>query len=258
MSTTGSPVRVHVDDGVGSVVLCGEHANAIDPALVAGLRGAFRELAGAPEARAVLLRAEGKLFCPGLDLQDLLALDREGMHAFMTEFGACVLEMFAFPKPVVAAVHGHAVAGGCVIALTTDWRLVRRGAWIGLNEVKVGVPLPYGVARLLRAAVAPSHLAEVALFGRNFRDEEALAAGLAHEVVDAEAFDGACRERLAEFLSKDSASLAATKRYLREEAIADMRANDPARLKEWLEAWFSPETRARVEAIAAGLSSGKR
>ena len=258
MSSTDSPVRVRVEDGVGVVTLAGDHANAVDPDLVLGLRRAYRELAADPAAGAVLLRAEGKLFCPGLDLQDLLALDREGMGAFMRDFGACVTEMFAFPKPVVAALHGHAVAGGFVLALTADWRIARRGAWLGLNEVKVGVPLPYGVTRLLRESVAASHRTEVALLGRNFRDEGALEAGLAHEVVDAEGFETACRERIAEFLSKDAASLAATKRYLREEAAADMRAHDAARLPEWLDAWFSPGTRGRIEEIVAGLSGGKR
>ena len=258
MASTDSPVRVRVEDGVATVTLAGDHANAVDPDLVAGLRRAYRELAQEPGVAAVLLRAEGKLFCPGLDLQDLLPLDRDAMAAFMRDFGDCVIEMFAFPRPVVAALHGHAVAGGCVLALTADWRIARRGAWIGLNEVKVGVPLPYAVARLLRESVAASHRTEVALLGRNFRDEAALGAGLAHEVVDAEGFEAACRERIAEFLSKDAASLAATKRYLREEAVDDMRANDAARLPEWLDAWFSPGTRGRIEEIVAGLSGGKR
>lgn len=258
MASTESPVRVRVEDGVGVVTLAGGHGNAIDPGLVAALRGAYRDLAADPAVLALLLRAEGKLFCPGLDLQVLLALDRDGMGAFMREFGDGVMEMFTFPKPVLAALHGHAVAGGCVFALTADWRISRRGAWIGLNEVRVGVPLPYGVARLVRESVAPSHRAEVALLGRNFRDEGALAAGLVHEIVEPERLEETCRERLAEFLSKDHAAIVATKRYLREEAARDMRAHDAARLPEWLDAWFSPGTRARIEAIVAGLSAGKR
>ncbi|HEX6852808.1 MAG TPA: enoyl-CoA hydratase/isomerase family protein [Candidatus Polarisedimenticolaceae bacterium] len=258
MPSSSVPVRAHVENGFGVVTLAGEHANAIDPDLVAGLRAAFRELARDPGAGAVVLRGEGKLFCPGLDLQDLLPLDRDAMAAFMADFGACVVEMFAFPKPVVAALHGHAVAGGLVLALTADWRLARRGVWLGLNEVKVGVPLPFGVARLLRAAISPSSLTEVALLGRNFKDDAAVAAGLAHEIVDAERFDDACLERIQEFLGKDAASLATTKRYLRESAVAEIRAQEAARLPEWLDAWFSPGTRARVEEIVAGLSGRKR
>jgi enoyl-CoA hydratase len=258
LSASEGPVRVRVEDGFGVVTLAGDHANAVDPQLVAGLRGAYRELSRDPGVAAVVLRGEGKLFCPGLDLQDLLPLDREAMAAFMTDFGACVLEMFAFPKPVVAALHGHAVAGGLVLALTADWRLARRGVWLGLNEVKVGVPLPFGVARLLRASVSPSHLAEVALLGRNFKDEAAVTAGLAHEIVEAERFEDACRERIQEFLGKDAAALATTKRYLRESAVAEIRAHDARLLPEWLDAWFSPGTRSRVEEIVAGLSGGKR
>ncbi|MCY0726014.1 enoyl-CoA hydratase/isomerase family protein, partial [Klebsiella pneumoniae] len=82
------------------------------------------------------------------------------------------------PKPVVAAVGGHAVAGGCVLALTADWRVIKHGAVIGLAEVRVGVPFPFGVVTLLERSIAPARLAEVALFGRNYESEEAVATGL--------------------------------------------------------------------------------
>jgi enoyl-CoA hydratase len=214
---------------------------------------AFQEAQADPAVRAVALRAEGKLFCPGLDLQDLWPLDRPAMGRFMERFGACVLTLYACPKPVIAAVHGHALAGGCVLALTADWRVSRRGAMLGLNEVKVGVALPFGVAHMLRESVASARMAEIALLGRNFRDEEAVAAGLAHEVAEAPAFEETCRARIEEFASKDAAAFGVTKRYLRSAAIERIRANDRHLLGEWLDGWFSPPTRARVAEIVAGL-----
>jgi hypothetical protein len=124
-------------------------ANAIDEAFVRDLLEACALLDADPEIRGVLLAsAHPKLFCPGLDLVSLVALDRPAMDRFMAAFSDAMLALFALSKPVVAAVSGHAVAGGCILALTADTRLLKRGAQIGLNEVKVGVPLPWSVAIL--------------------------------------------------------------------------------------------------------------
>ena len=89
-----------------------------------------------------------------------------------------VWALYGLPRPMVAGVNGHAVAGGCILALTADHRVLRRGgAQIGLNEVRVGLPLPWSVSELLRASVPPPALGQVALLGRNFADEEAIRSG---------------------------------------------------------------------------------
>jgi enoyl-CoA hydratase len=155
----------------------------------------------------------------------------------------------------VAALHGHAVAGGCVLALAADWRVLWRGAMIGLNEIRVGVPLPLGVALMLRESISSPRREEVALFGRNYVDEEALAAGLAHEVRDAEDFEQHCRSRLAELAEKDARAFALTKRYLRGPTLERIRADSGRSDRDWLDAWFSPDTQARIAKIVAGLQS---
>jgi enoyl-CoA hydratase/carnithine racemase len=158
--------------------------NAIDEELVGELRQACADLEADDGVRGVLLAsAHPKLFCPGLDLVSLVEYDRARLQRFMTAFGLMLSALYGLRKPVVAAVSGHAVAGGCILAMAADWRVLRRGGvTIGLNEVKVGVPLPLSVCALLRATVPPGSLSRVALLGRNFADEEALAAGLADEL----------------------------------------------------------------------------
>jgi enoyl-CoA hydratase len=229
--------------------------NAIDEPLALDLVSACRELSGDGELRGVMLAsAHPKLFCPGLDLVSLFAYDRPAMERFMALFSDAVLSLYALEKPVLAAVSGHAVAGGCILALTADLRVLRRGAQIGLNEVKIGVPLPWAVALLLRATVAPDALTRAALLGRNFADEVALAAGLADAVLDADGFEAACLARLSEFVDKHPAAVALTKRYLRAAALSEMRSREPELRGEWLDLWFSPETRGRVESVVRGLS----
>jgi enoyl-CoA hydratase len=229
--------------------------NAIDEAMVVDLASACRELGSDDALRGVLLAsAHPKLFCPGLDLVSLVAYDRRQMERFMAAFSEAMLALYALEKPMLAAVSGHAVAGGCILALTADVRLLRRGAQIGLNEVKVGVPLPWAVAILLRASVGPGALTRVALLGRNFADEEALAIGLADAVLEADGFEAACLRQLEEFVDKHPLAVAATKRYLRGAALAEMRARDRELQAEWLDAWFSEETRGRIQTIVGGLA----
>lgn len=230
--------------------------NAIDEELVEELRAACRELEADDGVRGVLLAsAHPKLFCPGLDLVSLVEFDRPRLQRFMTAFGEMVTALYGLRRAVVAAVNGHAVAGGCILAMAADWRVLRRGGvTIGLNEVKVGVPLPLSVSALLRATVPPGALSRVALLGRNFADEEALAAGLADELADEGRFETTCLARLQEFAEKDAYSLAVTKTYLRADALREMRSENPAAVAEWLDGWFSPGTQARIRATVASLT----
>ncbi|PYP99837.1 MAG: hypothetical protein DMF82_23745 [Acidobacteria bacterium] len=230
--------------------------NAIDEPLVEELREACRELEADDSVRGVLLAsAHPKLFSPGLDLVSLIEFDRPRLQRFMTTFGEMVSALYGLRRPVVAAVSGHAVAGGCILAMAADWRVLRRGGVsIGLNEVKVGVPLPLSIAALLRATVAPGALSRVALLGRNFADEEALAAGLADELADEGRFETTCLTRVREFAEKDPYSLAVTKTYLRADALRQMKAENAAAVAEWLDGWFSPATQARIRATVASLT----
>lgn len=229
--------------------------NAMDPPLVDELLVVAHEAAEDASVGGVLLAsAHPKLFCPGLDLVELFALDRAAMCAFMLRFAEMAWAFFALPKPVVAAVSGHAVAGGCILALTADWRVLVPGAQIGLNEVKIGVPLPWSVALLLRHSVAPAAYSKVALLGRNFEGEEALRAGLVDELSAAEGFQDACLRRLAEFTEKDPYSFARTKAYLRGDALTAMKAREAELIDEWLDGWFSSTTRERIRSTVEALA----
>jgi enoyl-CoA hydratase len=228
--------------------------NAIDEPFVEALAAAVREVEGDGSIRGVLLAsAHPKLFCPGLDLVALIEYDRAAMERFLARFLDLTRSLFALGKPVVAALSGHAVAGGCVLALAADHRLLRRGAQIGLNEVRVGLPLPWPVAVLMASAVPASAWSRVALLGQNFTDDEAVALGLVHEVRDAAGFEEACLSKLREFADKDPVALATTKRYLRAAALREMDAHDSSLRAEFLDAWFSPASRSRIRETIESL-----
>jgi enoyl-CoA hydratase len=251
-----SGLRIERDGRTCVLRLDKSRGNAIDEPLVEALAAAAAEVARDDSVQGMLLAsAHPKLFCPGLDLVALAEYDRGSMERFMTAFSLAVWALYGLPKPVVAAVSGAAVAGGCILALTADHRVLRRGAPIGLNEVKVGVPLPWSVTRLLRASVPPQALARIALLGRNFADEEALAVGLADELAEGDGFEAACRARLDEFVDKDARALATTKAWLREGVLAEMMAREAQGLAGFLDGWFSEGTQERIRATVAALKA---
>lgn len=252
-----STLRIETRGEIAILRMDKARANAIDPPFVADLVAAARQLSGDSSVRGVLLAsAHPKIFCPGLDLMTLLELDRAAMESFMMVFAEAVQTLYAFPKPLLAAVNGHAVAGGCVLMLTADYRVLKtEGAQVGLNEVKVGVPLPWSVAELLRASVPPPYATKVGLLGRNFASAEALAAGLVDELAPADGFEDACLARLNEFVEKDLASFARTKAYFRAATLASMGEGERGRIGEWLDCWFSESTRNRIGKTVEALKS---
>jgi enoyl-CoA hydratase len=249
-------VRIDVKGEAAVLRLDKGRGNSIDEPLVRELLQAARDLGADRSVRGVLLvSAHPKLFCPGLDLVTLIDLERRAMERFMLLFAEMVWALYGLPKPMVAGVNGHAVAGGCILALTADHRVLRRGgARIGLNEVRVGLPLPWTASELLRASVPPNALSQVALLGRDFADDDALRMGLADELADAAGFEDHCLLRLEEFVEKDAYAMATTKAALRHHALARMKAHERERIGGWLDGWFSGTTRARMRALAAGLT----
>jgi Delta3-Delta2-enoyl-CoA isomerase len=246
--------RIERDGPLACLRLDKERGNAIDEALVDALMAGLDALGRDDTVRGVLLcSGKPKMFCPGLDLIALETYDASGLARFISRFSKLVRALYGFPKPLVTAVNGTAVAGGCILALASDERLLRRGAAIGLNEVKIGVPLPWSVTVLVRGAIPPPSWTEVALAGSNFSDEEAVRVGLANAVLEVKGFETACIARLARLADKDGAAYSATKRYLREGLLAEMQAQEAYRAPEFVNAWFSAETSERRRQIVETL-----
>jgi enoyl-CoA hydratase len=248
-------LRIERDGPLVSLRLDKARGNAIDEPLTESLIAIARDLGEDDSVRGVLLcSANPKLFCPGLDLVALDSYDPPALTRFVLRFSEMVWSLFGLWKPVVAAVGGHAVAGGCILALTADLRLARRGAVsVGLNEVKIGVPLPWSVTVLLRGSLPPTSWTEVALAGANFAGEEAVRVGLVHSLLEDDGFEAACVARLKLLAEKDPVAFGATKRYLREGLLAEMKAQEESRVPEFVAAWFSEATKERRRAILASL-----
>lgn len=218
-------------------------ANAIGPALVADLDRSLddAEAGGLP----LVLTGSGRFFSAGLDLVGL-PHDREEMGAFVDAFEALLLRLFLFPGPTVAAVNGHAVAGGAIVAAACDLRIgAERDLRIGVSEVRLGVIFPATAFEVLRAAIPPARTAGVLLGGQLTGPHQAIANGFLHEVVPpAEVLERAV-ELAVELAALPREAYTHTKRALRQE-FADRAAANRARNRErFLDSWFSEDAAAR-------------
>lgn len=218
-------------------------ANAINDAFLSSLSGL---LDGLGDARAAVITGSGAAFSAGLDLPALIGLDRAGIAAFMRRFSDVMLRVFELPIPLVAAINGHAIAGGCVLALQADVRVMSQGK-IGLNEAQLGIGLPAVVLETLRCQVPASSLVPIALEGRLFTPDEALRLGLI-DAVEADPVASALARARALALP----AAGAVKRAIRRPVSERIRAGDDA--SAWLEGWFSTEAQARLRVAVARLS----
>src|SRR3989441_3210689 len=135
-------MRIERDGEVALIRLENGKANAIGPSFVDRVEPLLGPLG---DARAAVITGQGSTFSAGLDLPALVDLDRVRMRAFVLRFETVMMRVFELPIPLVAAVNGHAVAGGCVLALQADVRIgADREARIGLNETQLGIGLPSG------------------------------------------------------------------------------------------------------------------
>lgn len=245
-------IDVKFDDGIAIVTLGHGKANALDIEFCEGLAALFAQLRTSAEVRAVVLTGTGKMFSAGVDLKRLSAGGADYVTRFLPTLHALYDAVFFFPKPVIAAINGHAIAGGAVLAACADRRVMAaESGRIGITELQVGVPLPALAFEIVRAAVPPRYLSEFALGAGTYVTAEALQKGWVDEVVDGwELMPRALR--LAKIHAEMSPeAFAQTKAQIRQ-PVADALAAHGAATDEAVTAiWTTEATLARVAAYVA-------
>ncbi|MCF6525174.1 enoyl-CoA hydratase/isomerase family protein [Streptomyces sp. JJ36] len=185
-------VNLEVADGVGTLRLDRPPMNALDIATQDRLRALAEEAAGRDDVRAVVLYGGEKVFAAGADIKEMQAMDHAAMVARSRALQDSFTAVARIPKPVVAAVTGYALGGGCELALCADIRIAGERAKLGQPEILLGlIPGAGGTQRLSRL-VGPSRAKDLIFTGRQVRAEEALSIGLVDRVVpDTEVYEQA-------------------------------------------------------------------
>jgi Delta3-Delta2-enoyl-CoA isomerase len=251
-SNASNLVQIDNRDGVALVTLNRPKANAFSPELVSELSSAFVEV---ETARAVVLAsALPGIFSAGWDLPFLVDRERPAMEEFVTAYCDLVRQIFIAGPPVVAALSGHAIAGGLIVAMAADERIAAAGRGkFGLSEVILGVSVPQCLMEPFRHVVGARQMERLAATGENRTVEEALAVGLIDAVVPEGELAERAFERARTIGGLSSPAYAAIKRRSRAAALArfdQARDHDP-----FLDFWFSEDARVRIKDMVARLSS---
>jgi enoyl-CoA hydratase len=236
-------IERELHDGILTLRLAHGKASALDVELLEALGREIQDLNG---ARAVIFTGTGSIFSAGVDLFRITEGGTEYVDRFFPLLSDFVRTMFALPVPVVAAVNGHAIAGGGVMTLAADYRVMAEGSGrIGTPELLVGVPFPAAALEVVRFAVSPSNVQALIYTGRTLLPAEARDFGLVDEVVAADVLQARAREVAAQLAALSPEGFRLTKQHVRAEALARMHAaTEYDRAAQAL--WAQPETHDRI------------
>jgi enoyl-CoA hydratase len=217
----------------------GPGKNALGSELMDFLLDRLRDAGGSP----LLITGDGDAFSAGLNLKEVVLLDAAGLEVFLDKFDTLAERIYSHAGPTVACVNGHAIAGGCVLALCCDYRIACNSPQIriGLNELALGVPFPPKALAIVRARIPNQFLHRVLRSAELYSPEAALDLGIIDEVVH-DALE-VSRRRLDHLASRPAETYAATKKDLNAIPIGLASAD---RLRSVAVRWATPEVRQRL------------
>lgn len=229
--------------------------NALDADLIRELRLAI-EAAPASGARGLILSGRTGMFSAGLDVPSLLQLDRDGMMQVWSDFVGLLSAIACSPLPIVAAINGHSPAGGAVLAIYCDYRIMARGAYrIGLNEVQVGLVVPDVVQGALRRLVGSHRAERLMVAGAMIDPEHAHGVGLVDELMEAELVVGRAINWLQELLRLPPQAMSETRRIARADLVKLFDGALGQHSELFVDYWFSDESQSVLQAMVAKLKS---
>lgn len=232
--------------------LARNRANALNEGLLAALSDAIDGGASDPRVRALVLASDSPpVFCAGFDVQEVFAYDRPRMLAFFTRFVRTFEQLRSLPKPVLCALTGHAYAGGAILALGADLRVMAEQALLAVNEVDLAVSLPSPMIAALGACATPELARSMLLGAEEVTASRARAGGLVSEVLPASQVLARAVERAGGLGRKPAEAFRVHKLAL---DPLQGRASSAAEIEHTIEAWFGAEATARRELLTQRLA----
>jgi enoyl-CoA hydratase/carnithine racemase len=248
-----NPLQIEADGEVAIVRLCLGTTNPLSVELVARLSDAFQMIGGDSAYRGLVLTSHNdSFFSIGFDLPHLIGFPQADFVTFYRAFNLMCLSLYTLPKPTAAAISGHATAGGYILALCCDYRLLAEGRrLVGLNEIKLGVPVPYAADRILRDTVGSRNARLVVESGDFYLPESAAALGLVDEVLPGQELVRRAAERVRALGSVPGSAFAEIKRSRTEAVERLIRSRLDETDSAFVDCWYSQPARIRLnEALA--------
>jgi len=243
-------VEVEHSNGIATVRLSRGKVNALNGTIVDELRERLHALEGDQDPKALVLTGRGKFFSFGFDIPEFLSFAREEFTDFLTNFTELYTYLFLYPKPVVAALNGHTIAGGFMLALACDNRIMAAGRGkVSLNEITFGSSVFAGSTEMLRFWVGSATATKVLCSGAMYSAEEALGLGLVQEVMPEDQLMVRARKIAGDLASRQSSAFKSIKSLLRKPIAEDMIQREKGSIRAFVDIWYSKPTWANLQDI---------
>lgn len=249
-------INVTIKDRLALITLNRNKSNALNREMITELNDMLHNINNDPNIGGVIITGRDQFFSAGLDLIELYRYNEEEIKSFWQLFMHFTARIVAFKKPLVAAINGHSPAGGCVIALACDARVMAEGKFIiGLNEVPVGIIVPDSIFQLYAFWLGKGSASRSLLEGKLFSPEEALAVGLVDEVVNPASIMTAAERKIRKYMALETNTWQQSKLNIRKELIEQTSGNQSEILDVMLEQWWAPATRNLLKMIIDNLQN---
>ncbi len=240
-------------EGTEVVTLKRPPANALDLDMVEECVEVLRSIESDPGVRAIVVTGVGKTFCAGLDLRIVPLYEEEQQHRLLEALNKLFFAVYQCRVPVVAAINGHAIAGGLVLALCCDWRIAAQVQFqVGLAEVRVGIPYPAAAIEVVRSELPVQIARRLVLSGESMSSAAALAAGLFDESAATERLLERALARARRLSENPPAAFATIKRQLRQPGLDRIRFATVDGREPLRGGWLSSEVLAAATKVLEG------
>lgn len=251
-------LKITIQDKVAIIALNQGKSNAINGEMLNDLRKIIVSIEQDDNIAGVILTGKEGFFSAGMDLIELYDYNEEEIKSFWIKFLELVKTLASFKKPIVAAISGHSPAGGCVLAICCDYRIMAEGKYIiGLNEIPVGIIVPNSIFELYSFWIGKGNAYRNLLEGKLMGQEEAKSIGLIDATAPIESLMTAAQKKIGQYLQYEPATWQTSKQNLRKDLIAKMAEDQSETLNKMLAQWWSPSTRSILKTIIQNLQ-GKR
>ena len=238
------------NDEIATVSLQRGKVNALNEPMVEELQNSLQELEKDENITSVILTGTGKFFSFGFDVPEFLNYSKSDFIRYLEKFTNFYTYLFLFPKPIVAALNGHTIAGACMLATACDFRLMVTGkAKISLNEITFGSAVLAGSVEMLKYCVGSRNSQSILYSGAMYSAEEACQLGLVDQVSSEDALTKDARKVAQELAQKDSLAFRGIKHLLRKPAAEQMIKREKHAILEFVDIWYSEQTWENLKAI---------
>jgi enoyl-CoA hydratase len=239
-------LEIRTANGIAIASMAHGKVNALDIELVSALSGLLERCANDSAINALVLGGRERAFSAGIDLKRVIAGDERYLSDFLAALSQLFIAAFVFPKPLVAAITGPAMAGGCVLACAADHRVAADTARIGIPEARVGVPFPVAGMEIMRYSVTSGCFRRMMSGGATFAGDQAIAAGLADAICSRVAVHAEAEHAADQLRQIPGTVFALTKRQQRWPAVVAIERGQQEFDAEILSRWKAPETQTAI------------